>query len=97
MTKSLFIFAEIKPKPEHFKDAQQAIIGILQDTRAEKGCVSFDLFSAPEDDTLYLFEEWADQDALDLHHAQPYTLAVFKAYESWLAQPPRILPMKNIG
>lgn len=96
MPNSLFIFAEIKPKPEHFKDAQEAIVNILDHTRAEKGCRSFDLFEAPEQDTLYLFEEWEDQSALDQHHAKPYTSAVFKAYEGWLAEPPRILPLQGV-
>jgi quinol monooxygenase YgiN len=96
MPNALFIFAEIKPKPEHFKDAQQAITGILDQTRAESGCRSFDLFEAPDQDTLYLFEEWQDQDALDQHHAQPYTSAVFKSYQGWLAEPPRILPLHSL-
>lgn len=93
MPDSLFIFAEIKPKPEHFKDAQEAIISILNNTRAESGCRSFNLFEAPERDTLYLFEEWDNQSALDQHHAKPYTAAVFKSYKGWLKEPPRVLPL----
>lgn len=93
MPTPLFIFAEITPKPEHFEDAKQAILGILPQTRSESGCRSFNLFDGPDQDTLYLFEEWRDQDALDRHHAQPYTAAVFKSYQDWLSHPPRILPM----
>ncbi|KZL20920.1 putative monooxygenase [Pseudovibrio axinellae] len=96
MLNSLFIFAEITPKPEHYKDAQQAIIGILERTRAEAGCLVFDLFQSPDQDTLYLYEKWTDQNALDQHHAQPYTAAVFKSYQTWLAKPPRILPMNSV-
>jgi quinol monooxygenase YgiN len=96
MPHSLFIFAEIKPKAEHFNDAQQAIIGILDQTRAEHGCRSFDLFESPDQTTLYLFEEWDDQNALDQHHTEPYTVAVFKAYQEWLAEPPRILPLNGV-
>lgn len=97
MQDTLFIFAEITPKPEHFEDAQQAIAGILEDTRAEKGCYQFDLFTAPDNQSLYLFEEWTDQQALDRHHAMPYTAAVFTSYQTWLAGPPRILPMVKKG
>lgn len=96
MSESLFIFAEIKPKPEHFKDAQQAITDIFADTHAETGCLSLDLFEAPNQDTLYLFEEWADQNALDQHHDQPYSETVFKVYEGWLAEPPRIVHMHSV-
>lgn len=96
MPASLFIFAEITPKPEHFLDAQHAIIGILDDTRAEPGCRSFNLFEAPDHRSLYLFEEWENQAALDQHHGKPYTSAVFKAYETWLTEPPRILPLHGV-
>lgn len=94
MSEKIYIFAEIKPKPEHLEDARQAIIGILDETRAEDGCQSFELFSAPDNQTLYLFEKWENQDAFDKHHAMPYTLAVFKSYEGWLAEAPRILPLQ---
>jgi quinol monooxygenase YgiN len=97
MPSSLFIFAEIKPKPVYFKAAQQAIIDILDQTRAEIGCLAFNLFEAPDQGALYLFEEWQDQDALDHHHAQPYTVSVFEDYKEWLAQPPRILPLHSVG
>lgn len=96
MSKPLFIFAEIKPEPEHFDEAKKAIIGILKQTRAEKGCRSFDLFNSPDQSTLYLFEEWDDQNALDEHYAKPYIIEVFKAYEDWLAEPPRILPLDSV-
>jgi len=95
MSKSLFIFAEIKPKPEHYAEAKEAILGVLNLTRDEKGCRSFDLFNSPDQSTLYLYEEWDDQNALDEHYNKPYTAEVFKSYENWLAQPPRILPMDS--
>ncbi|MEM5545046.1 antibiotic biosynthesis monooxygenase [Sulfitobacter sp. AS92] len=60
------------------------------------GIRHIELFEAPDKDRLYLFEEWQDQDALDQHHAQPYTAAVFKSYEGWLAEPPRILPLNGL-
>ncbi len=97
MSSPLFIFAEIKPKTAHFIDAQQAITNILDQTRAERGCKSFNLFESPDHKTLYLFEEWEDQNALDQHHAKPYTVSVFKAYEDWLAETPRILPLHSVG
>lgn len=95
MKKSLFIFAEIKPKAEHFEEAKTAIKDILSQTRSEQGCRSFNLFNSPDQSTLYLFEEWDDQNSLDEHYAQPYTTAVFKAYENWLAEPPRIIPLES--
>jgi quinol monooxygenase YgiN len=96
MQNSLHIFAEISPKTEHFADAKNAIISILDQTRAEIGCHSFKLFEAPDKQSLYLFEEWENQEALELHHTKPYTRAVFKSYEGWLAKPPRIVPLHGV-
>lgn len=96
MPDPLYILAEIEQKPEHFKDARQAIIGIMDQTRAESGCRSSKLLEAPDQTILYLFEEWQDQDTLDQHHTQPYAPAIFKAYEGWLAKPPRILPLHGV-
>ncbi|CAM3880514.1 putative quinol monooxygenase [Litorimonas haliclonae] len=87
------IFAKITPKPEFSDQAIDAVIDILSATRAETGCHRFDLFTSPDRSTLYLDEEWANADALAFHHAQPYTVAVFKSYEEWLAKPPELLEL----
>ena len=81
---------KLTPKPEYLSDARSAILGIVEQTRQEKGCRSFDIFEGEEPGHIYLFEEWDDQAALDAHYAQPYTTAVFEQYQQWLAQPPEI-------
>ncbi|WP_197705101.1 putative quinol monooxygenase [Sphingobium cloacae] len=42
-----------------------------------------------------IYERWADQAAFDFHHAQPYTRAVFKSYEDWLAKPVKLTELGN--
>lgn len=97
MSQVLHLFAEITPKAEFFVAAQEAIVNILSRTRAEAGCQKFELYTAPDGRTLYLVEAWANREALDTHHAQHYTAAVFKSYETWLAQPPRIAEMTAVA
>lgn len=97
MNQVLHIFAEITPKAEFFDAAQDAILNILSRTRAEASCQKFELYAAPDGHVLYLVEAWASRDALDVHHAQQYTAAVFKSYENWLAQPPRIVEMTAVA
>lgn len=97
MTKPLFVFAEITPKPQHLEDARDAIVGIVDRTRTEPGCKSFDVFDGLEPGSLYLFEEWDDQSALDAHYKQPYTAAVFASYEKWLQKPPTIHKLSRLG
>lgn len=94
---NLSIFATITPKPEHLDAARQAIMGILDDTRAEQGCLTFDLHEDTVAGKLHLYEIWSGQAALDAHYAQPYTKAVFQAYEAWLAAPVEAVVMQPVA
>lgn len=92
---TLFVFAEITPKPAHVGQARDAIMSIIKDTRAEPGCLSFELFDNKADGTLFLLEEWRSQADLDAHYAMPYTANVFSQYDNWLAGPPVIRKMQK--
>jgi quinol monooxygenase YgiN len=92
----LSAFATITPKPEHLLDAIAAVKSIMAETRAEAGCIQFDLHENAEAGCLHLYEVWADQDAFDAHHAQPYTQAVYKRYEDWLAAPVELVFMRPL-
>jgi quinol monooxygenase YgiN len=87
------VFATITPKPEHRSDAIVAVKEIIADTRAETGCTSFDFHEGVNTGQLHLYEVWADRNAFDSHHAQPYTKAVYKLYEAWLAVPVELIFM----
>lgn len=90
----LNLFVRITPKPQHFQDAKAAILSILKQTRDEEGCVQFTLLE--EKECLFLFEEWKSQEALDLHHRQTYTAAIFEQYQDWLARPIELTRMSRI-
>lgn len=94
---TLHVFARIAPKPEHKRDAANAIAASLAKTRAEPGCLNFDLFEGQDDDCLYLVEEWTDQAALDFHYAQPYITEVFAAYENWLTAPVEVTKFHRLN
>lgn len=93
----MHILAKITPTSEHLGKANDAIVSILDKTRAETGCHRFDVFLGPDKNCLYLIEHWVDKAAFDAHHAQNYTRAVFKSYETWLAEPVEILELSKIG
>ncbi|MEO0394020.1 MAG: putative quinol monooxygenase [Pseudomonadota bacterium] len=97
MTDRLFLMARIEPKSEHLADAKQAIHGIINETRAEKGCFRFELHEGVGDGCLYLYEEWSDKAALAAHYAQPYTKDVFAKYQNWLAREPDIFHMRHLA
>lgn len=96
MIRQMNVIAQIRPHPAHYDDARKAICGIIEQTRAEPGCIEFRLSENQESGTLHLYEEWRDEAALSLHHDQPYTKAVFEDYRKWLAEEPHILHLRPV-
>ena len=96
MIHQLNTIARIAPHPTHYNKAREAICEIIEQTRAEPGCMEFRLSENAQDGTLYLYEEWRDEAALASHHDQPYTRAVFEAYRDWLAEEPQILHLRPV-
>jgi len=90
---SLFVFARISPKEEHFEDAKNAILNILQQTREEPGCRQFELHENNIEKSLFLYEEWESELALEEHYQKPYTSEVFEKYKEWLASPVDVVKM----
>lgn len=68
----LTVIARIKAKPGMEKQMQQDLLGILTPTRAEAGCIAFDLLKDINDPTVFvLYENWESQAALDKHLSSP--------------------------
>jgi len=97
MTHPFHLFAKITPKPEHLQDVRQSILSILAQTRAEPGCLKFDLLEGREEACFYLSEEWENDAALTAHYASDYIAPIFAKYENWLAKPVEIHKMTALG
>ncbi len=93
----LCLVAFITPKQEFYQTAKQAIVDILEVTRAEAGCITFWLHENQEENQLCLYEQFTSQEALDEHYAKPYIKPVFEAYEAWLEKPVEITKLKLLG
>ncbi len=94
---SYTVFATIPVKPEHMEDAANAVAAIVPATRGEDGCIAFEPRRAADgSSTIMIFEEWADRDAFDFHHAQDYTKDVFAKYENWLQSAPQLVEVKPL-
>ena len=97
MDQRLHVIARVVPRPEHLGDAREAIRAIVDQTRAEPGCLEFRVNEDVTDGSLHLYEEWADAAALSQHHEQPYTRYVFARYEEWLAEPIRLTRLTPVA
>jgi quinol monooxygenase YgiN len=96
MSQQVNIIARIAPHPDHWMDARDAILGILERTWEETGCMEFRLSEGVSDGCLYLYEEWSDEEALAFHHNQPYTLDIFERYKAWLREPVQVTRLRPV-
>jgi quinol monooxygenase YgiN len=77
--KKLTVFARCKAKTGKEAEVRREILSLVGPTRAEEGCLNYDLHVSLADPGLFvLYENWRSRNDLDLHLATPY-LERFKA------------------
>lgn len=86
--KILNVIAMIKAKAGKESEAMQALKSIVAPTRAETGCVDFDLFQASDDKSSFMFyENWMNRDALNAHMQASHIKAFGQKAADLLAEP----------
>jgi quinol monooxygenase YgiN len=84
----LTITALIKAKAGMEEKAKQELMSLVGPTRAEKGCIDFDLHQSTDDKSLFMFyENWTSKDALDAHMQAPHIKAFGGKAAELLAEP----------
>jgi quinol monooxygenase YgiN len=54
---------------EKAEEAAKVLVPLRDGSRAEPGCITFDVSRSTEDPNVFvLYEEWRDQAALDIHY-----------------------------
>lgn len=79
---TLRVVARIVARPESVALVRQTLSGLLAPTRAEEGCVLYELMqnnADPSDFTFY--EEWTSAAALDAHAASAHIAHAFTALD----------------
>jgi quinol monooxygenase YgiN len=94
----LQVVATIPAKPEAAAAIREALTVLAEATRAEDGCLAYELFestSAPG--TFVTLERWTDQAALDAHMTMPHVAAAFAAADGALIGEVAIHPLQPVG
>lgn len=90
----LNVVATIPVKPEHVEALRGALTQLAEATRAEDGCLAYDLFeSAAAPGVFVTVERWTDQAALDAHMQSPHVAAAFASADGALAGEVAIHPL----
>ncbi|MDY7096712.1 MAG: putative quinol monooxygenase [Pseudomonadota bacterium] len=78
----LSIIAQIKAKPEHAEAVKRELLKLVPITRAEKGCIQYDLHQDNEDSSFFIFyENWETRDLWQTHMSAPHLDAYSEATE----------------
>jgi quinol monooxygenase YgiN len=91
MSEKVTVLAHIRAKPGNEREVKQALLELCGPTRAEKGCINYDLHQSPGDPTLFLFHEnWASKSDLDEHSQSAHLQAWRKRAVELLAEPTKV-------
>lgn len=85
------VVAHIKAKGGLEEEIKRELMGLVGPTRAEKGCITYELHQSVENKSLFMFyEKWASREDLDGHMHMPHMKAHMQRARELFAEPPKI-------
>lgn len=82
------VLARIKAKPGLEDRVRQEMMGLVEPTRREPGCINYDLHRACENASEFiLYENWRSRQDLDDHLQMPYLQSFKQKAGELLAEP----------
>ena len=73
----IVVIVTARAREGHEAEVHAALLEAVPPTRAEAGCIQYDLHVGAEDPALIaVYERWADQAALDAHVQTPHARAL---------------------
>ena len=85
---TLQVIARVTARPETVDAVKRILVSMLEPSRAEDGCIMYELLQCNEDPTDFTFvEEWTDEAALARHAATPHIAGVQDELRTLVAAP----------
>ena len=82
----LTIVADIHAKPERLDEVKAALLALIEPTRAEEGCVNYDLHQDNNDPAHFLFyENWASSESFRAHEKSAHLNTFLKDMDGALS------------
>jgi quinol monooxygenase YgiN len=94
----LNVVALLKAKAGSEAILQQALSSLVQPSRAEAGCISYELFKSTVDATTFIMVElWQSQSDLDAHMKTPHIAQALRAAADAFEGAPVIHPLTPVS
>lgn len=86
----VYVSATIYPKQGSEAALEQELRNLMEEVRAEDGCIRYDLHASEDRSMYYFYEIWRDKPALDAHAVSPHIEAMRKSTEAMVAKPAEV-------
>ena len=84
----LTVIAKFKANPGTEAEVNAALVGMTGPSRAEAGCLNYDIYQSTQDPAvLFTYENWTDKAALNRHMETPHFKALGERLTPLLAAP----------
>ena len=87
----LTVIAKFRAKPGSEEQTRHALLGMTAPSRAESGCLNYDIYQFNDDPALHFtYENWTGKPALDEHIETPHFKNLCEILKPLLAAPMEI-------
>jgi quinol monooxygenase YgiN len=94
----LRVVAHLRAKEDRIEETREILLGLIEPTRAEAGCIMYELHQNNADPTDFTFiEEWTDDAALDAHLQTKHIAEAIEKLGDTLDAPPDIRRYSVVG
>ena len=94
----LTVTAHIKAKNGREENLMKELRALIEPTRSETGCITYDLYHDQEDKSLFMFyESWEKKSDLEQHLQKPYIKSFMDRADELLSQPVTISLWEKVG
>jgi len=91
------VMALIKVKVGMEEKAKNELLSLVKPTRAEKGCINYDLHQSLDHRNHFMFyENWVSKKDLDEHLSMPHMKSHLEKVKEFLAGPPEMVLWEKI-
>jgi len=95
---TLKVIARLRAQPGREAGLKQVLVGLVEPTREEPGCISYELLENLEDPREFTFvEEWRSESALDSHFSTDHISSALKEFPDLLAQELELRKYRRVG
>ncbi len=87
----IHVLARHRARPETVAEVRRILLSLIDPSRAEPGCLKYELLQNADDPTDFTFvETFVSEDALKLHAAAPYIAGAAPRLKDLIARPAEV-------